>query len=122
MYETVGEVYRKTTAVFLLSKTVLAERVGVGQPLSKNNEEVGGWGGTCRQPYSRTKQVLIMVKMEMREAFIGTGTRYKNPFSFGILHLLMARPLLRSGGWRRRWGEMEEERSVPGNSCPCNLY
>lgn len=45
MYETVGEVYRKTTAVFLLSKTVLAERVGVGQPLSKNNEEVGGWGG-----------------------------------------------------------------------------
>lgn len=57
MYETVGEVYRKTTADFLLSKTVLAERVGVGQPLSKNNEgggkEVGrrGVGGmqTARQ-------------------------------------------------------------------------
>lgn len=86
MHETVGEVYRKTTADFVLRKTVLAERVGVGQPLSKNNEG----GDDTQQPDSRTKRVFIKVKMEMREAVIDTGTRYKYLFSFGILHLLMA--------------------------------
>lgn len=55
MYETVGEVYRKTTAVFLLSKTVLAERVGVGQPLSKNNE--GGGGRADSQTVERSKSL-----------------------------------------------------------------
>lgn len=92
MHETV-EVYRKTTADFLLRKTVLAERVGVGQSLSKNNERgvcVCVRGGEGDKQTARTKQVLIIAKMEMREAVIGTGTRYKYLFSFGILHLLMA--------------------------------
>lgn len=31
-----------------------------------------------------------MVKMEMKESVIGTGTRYKYLFSFGILHLMIA--------------------------------
>lgn len=48
MHETVGEMYRKTTAEFLLRKTALAERVGGGQPLSKKKDGEGGMGA-CRQ-------------------------------------------------------------------------
>lgn len=46
MHETVGEMYRKTTAEFLLRKTALA--VGVGQPLSKKKDGEGAMGA-CRQ-------------------------------------------------------------------------
>lgn len=49
MHETVGEMYRKTTAEFLLRKTALAERVGGGQPLSKKKDGEGAWGRADRQ-------------------------------------------------------------------------
>lgn len=121
MHETVGEMYRKTTAEFLLRKTALA--VGVGQPLSKKKDGEGGMGA-CRQTVELW--VLIIAKIETRGVVIGTSMRHKDLFSFRILHLLMAQWLVQSGGWREGGGVEEERRgvesSVPGNSCPCNLY
>lgn len=121
MYETVGEVYRKTTADFLLSKTVLAERVGVGQPLSKNNE---GGGGGGRHTDSQT--VELTSPHNSKNGNERGCHRHGHKIKVSVFIWNSSLPdgsMISPVRWmEEEVGEMEEERSVPGNSCPCNLY